>query len=272
MDQNEVILKVHREKMYEGQSNYFLVTNDGRLIPRSGQRFWLETHRQKMTKLLSIQVTDCFVDVGCGEGYYTIHLAAKAQKSFGFDLVNSGLDVLRGQQDFNPNKLKLAIANGDAIPLQDGIADKVLCNHMLEHVIDDKAIIREIHRILKPSGRALIGVPLALSPQVIFLLRLRRVILPQAPIIQLEKVKPGELVPELIGINSHIRFYSLKTLKNLLSTNGFHLLRAEGIGLSMRGRWSRLIRSSNCLMSLFNALAMVWPAIGDGVLVLVEKK
>ena len=37
--------------------------------------------------------------------------------------------------------------------------DYILCNHVLEHVKDDKIAIEEIERILKPDGQALITVP-----------------------------------------------------------------------------------------------------------------
>lgn len=46
------------------------------------------------------------------------------------------------------------------IPLPDEIFDTVFCNHVLEHVDDDKKAMREIHRILKPGGMAIMQVPL----------------------------------------------------------------------------------------------------------------
>ncbi len=38
--------------------------------------------------------------------------------------------------------------------------DVVMCNHVLEHIEDDSAAIREIYRVLAPGGVALIIVPL----------------------------------------------------------------------------------------------------------------
>lgn len=46
------------------------------------------------------------------------------------------------------------------IPLEDNSFDWVICNHVLEHVENDIVAMREILRILKPSGRAILQVPI----------------------------------------------------------------------------------------------------------------
>lgn len=46
------------------------------------------------------------------------------------------------------------------IPLEDNIFDLFICNHVLEHVEDDKKVLKEVLRILKPGGKAIMQVPL----------------------------------------------------------------------------------------------------------------
>jgi ubiquinone/menaquinone biosynthesis C-methylase UbiE len=46
-----------------------------------------------------------------------------------------------------------------AIDLPDASFDSVLCSHVLEHVPDDRAAMRELRRILVPGGRAIVMVP-----------------------------------------------------------------------------------------------------------------
>lgn len=46
------------------------------------------------------------------------------------------------------------------MPFPDGSFDVVLCNHVLEHVADDRAAMREIHRVLRPGGWAVLLVPI----------------------------------------------------------------------------------------------------------------
>ena len=45
------------------------------------------------------------------------------------------------------------------IPLEDSSVDVVICNHLLEHVADDRLALREIHRVLRPGGWGIMLVP-----------------------------------------------------------------------------------------------------------------
>ncbi len=45
------------------------------------------------------------------------------------------------------------------IPFQENTFDAVFCNHVLEHVRDDISAMKEINRVLKPGGFAILQVP-----------------------------------------------------------------------------------------------------------------
>jgi ubiquinone/menaquinone biosynthesis C-methylase UbiE len=49
------------------------------------------------------------------------------------------------------------------LPMKSNAFDVVLCNHVLEHVNDDKKAMQELFRILKPGGFGIFQVPLDLS-------------------------------------------------------------------------------------------------------------
>jgi SAM-dependent methyltransferase len=46
-----------------------------------------------------------------------------------------------------------------SLPLADESADVIVCSQVLEHVHDDLAAMRELHRVLAPGGVALVNVP-----------------------------------------------------------------------------------------------------------------
>ena len=59
----------------------------------------------------------------------------------------------------------LANVHGDIqnLPYKQASFDWIICSHVLEHVPDDKAALKEIRRILKPDGRAILMVPIHLD-------------------------------------------------------------------------------------------------------------
>lgn len=51
---------------------------------------------------------------------------------------------------------------------RDASFDVVICNHVLEHIADDRAALNEIHRVLRPTGWAILQVPISLCAQTTF--------------------------------------------------------------------------------------------------------
>ena len=45
------------------------------------------------------------------------------------------------------------------LPFKDNSFDVVLCNHVLEHIEDDKKAMQELYRVLKPNGFGIFQVP-----------------------------------------------------------------------------------------------------------------
>lgn len=53
--------------------------------------------------------------------------------------------------------VEAVVADAQALPLADRSVDVVYSSQVIEHVPDDAAMAREIHRILRPGGAAVIG-------------------------------------------------------------------------------------------------------------------
>ena len=82
------------------------------------------------------------LDVGCGDKPYYPYFAGAASYV--------GVDV-------KENRAADLIGSIDAIPVEDGSFDVVLCTQVLEHVDDPGAAVRELHRVCAPGGRVLLS-------------------------------------------------------------------------------------------------------------------
>jgi SAM-dependent methyltransferase len=83
------------------------------------------------------------LDVGCGSRPYE-PLFTRSGAAY------VGLDV-----EGNPHADLHGLA--DALPVEDASFDVVLCTQVLEHVPDPAAVVRELRRVLRPGGRALVS-------------------------------------------------------------------------------------------------------------------
>jgi predicted SAM-dependent methyltransferase len=68
-------------------------------------------------------------------------------------------DIIYITADIDPDAALIAtdITN---ICFKENYFDAIICNHILEHINDDKTAMQEIYRILKPDGWAILMVPI----------------------------------------------------------------------------------------------------------------
>ena len=94
------------------------------------------------------------LDVGCGEGRLTRHLA-----SLGHDIV--GVDVsptlVAAAREADP-ALEVHEADASKLPFEDGAFDLVVSFMCLHDVDDLDAVVREIARVLEPGGRLCLAI------------------------------------------------------------------------------------------------------------------
>ena len=101
-----------------------------------------------------------FVDCGCGRGEYVASLADAGAIAFGVEIEAAKL------RDAATGRAAARVARGDIqrLPFADGGFDLALVNEVLEHVPDDLGGLREVLRVLRPGGRAVVFSPNRLYP------------------------------------------------------------------------------------------------------------
>ena len=100
-------------------------------------------------------------DVGCGNGLYLAELARRGhgRRLIGADLSPGMLRAARQRtrQAGRPGPALVA-ADAAALPLRDACADLTLAMHMLYHVPEPEAAVRELRRVTRPGGRVVVGL------------------------------------------------------------------------------------------------------------------
>jgi len=101
------------------------------------------------------------VDLGCGAGIDSLIAAAQVGPSgsvIGVDMTPEMLQEARsaGEEADLPH---VAFRRGylEELPVEDGWADVVISNGVINLCPDKPGVFREIHRVLRPGGRMQIG-------------------------------------------------------------------------------------------------------------------
>ena len=117
--------------------------------------------RARLRRILAPQPGERMLEVGPGTGYYTLDVAGRLAP-------DGALDILDLQQKMLDHTMHQAsehrISNivptqGDAtaLPYADGIFDAAYIILTLGEIPDQDAALRELHRVLKPGGRLIVG-------------------------------------------------------------------------------------------------------------------
>jgi SAM-dependent methyltransferase len=91
------------------------------------------------------------------------------------------------------------------LPFPDDSFDLVICNHVLEHVANDRVAMSELHRVLRPGRPALLQVPIGMA--------LEDTLEDPSAVTEAERIR-------LFGQRDHVRLYAA----------GDYMRRLEGVG------------------------------------------
>lgn len=131
-----------------------------------GQRFWVEAPhpvitRERLRSVLRPEPGERLLEIGVGTGYYSLDLAEWVGPEGTlelFDLQQEFLDhVIRRAPERGLENLVPTQGDATALPYGDASVDAVILTAVLGEIPDPTAALREIRRVLKPSGRLIVG-------------------------------------------------------------------------------------------------------------------
>jgi SAM-dependent methyltransferase len=103
------------------------------------------------------------LDVGCGTGAFSMGMASR-----GYEVVGMSWDIRN--QEVAERRARLSKVSGVTFPIGDArmlnsfkeyesAFDAVVCLEVIEHIIDDRKLFKDMFACLKPGGRLILSTP-----------------------------------------------------------------------------------------------------------------
>jgi SAM-dependent methyltransferase len=129
----------------------------------NAQIFWLENlkladrYNNWIFEQIKPHLGNTVLEVGCGNGNFTVFLVQQCQQVTGIDLKQEYTDLAKkrlGKQS------KVTIIQGDITKFQtENIFDTIVMLDVLEHIENDVAVLQQLNKLLIPGGKLIIKVP-----------------------------------------------------------------------------------------------------------------
>ena len=100
------------------------------------------------------------LEVGCGSGIFLPELSKHCETLVACDF-HPHLSYTREMLESEKTRAVLACADARKLPFASESMDAIICMSVLEHLHDLDSPATEFHRVLRPGGVAVIGVPVA---------------------------------------------------------------------------------------------------------------
>lgn len=117
--------------------------------------------------VLDIRYGHRVLDIGCGAGRHSFEALRRGARAVAGDLDDVALkDVAQLgaamiAEDQAPLGARLDCIRADALhlPFENDSFHRVIASEVMEHIPNDEVAMREVHRVLKPGGVAVVTVP-----------------------------------------------------------------------------------------------------------------
>jgi SAM-dependent methyltransferase len=96
------------------------------------------------------------LEIGCGLGTDGAQFALAGANYIGVDLTEASVELARKKFELSGLRGEFRVADAEKLDFADDSLDLVYSHGVLHHTPDTEQAVREIHRVLKPGGRAIV--------------------------------------------------------------------------------------------------------------------
>lgn len=121
---------------------------------------WFNSSKGELVKGFPLGPGDTYLDVGCGTGGMAMFAARLGCSVIATDINKSLVESL--QRNLEVERLtncRCLVSDSNPLPLGDGIATRINCSEVLEHVRDPIQLLAELVRVGAPGSLYLLSVP-----------------------------------------------------------------------------------------------------------------
>lgn len=190
------------------------------------------------------------LDLGCGDGVITKELEAITNCNDEiFALDNDQARIQRAQKYCKTTRF--LFSDAEKVNFKDNYFDIIIVHHVIEHIFDDRGVLKECYRLLKENGSLILGIP------------------HEGGIIGriLRKVHK-----KLYQESEHVNFYSINSIRKLISESGFKEIEFCKFGFLFPFYYIHLLLLQNKFtFSIGNCISQKFDCTADSLMFLLRK-
>jgi ubiquinone/menaquinone biosynthesis C-methylase UbiE len=133
--------------------------------------------RERLLEILAPVPGEQVLEVGPGTGYYALEVASRLEGGSlaVFDIQQKFLDhTVQAGADRGLTSIEPTLGSAESLPYENARFDAAYLVTVLGEIPDQGRALRELHRVVKPSGRLVVGETMLGDPHVVTFGRLRK--------------------------------------------------------------------------------------------------
>jgi len=159
MNKNEIkIFWAHLQDQAHQQNINQINENNVQYYIKSLEQLFLDRRHLAVTEMPYQKIRNKkILEIGCGTGGHSLFFASKGANIYSTDLTRERVESSKKLiGHLNNLKAEFKVCDAENLPFKDSFFDIVYSNGVIHHTYDIKKAISEIHRVLKPNGKAFI--------------------------------------------------------------------------------------------------------------------